>query len=121
MGTIKENQETWTQYNWWDSGDEWSNGWGSSPQMWYSTILPRISSYLPANKILEIAPGFGRCTCFLQALCPDNLFVTVFSPKYHKNVYQWLESHGYSYQNHFYYFDTHELQQMKNGVVDSQG
>jgi len=32
-------------------------------------ILPRIQSFLPSDHILEIAPGFGRCTQFLKESC----------------------------------------------------
>ncbi len=36
---------------------------------WYGTILPRIQSHVPANRILEIACGYGRWTQYLKDLC----------------------------------------------------
>ena len=36
---------------------------------WYGTILPRIHAYLPAQTILEIAPGHDRWTRFLKDSC----------------------------------------------------
>jgi cyclopropane fatty-acyl-phospholipid synthase-like methyltransferase len=33
--------------------------------MWFATIMPRIGWKLPTSRVLEIAPGFGRCTEFL--------------------------------------------------------
>jgi SAM-dependent methyltransferase len=49
-----------------DGGELWSGSWGGTPYLWLCTILPRIHSYLPADTVLEIAPGYGRCTAFLQ-------------------------------------------------------
>ena len=56
-------------YDWKDAGEEWSAPWGSSKAQWFGTILPRISEYLPAGTILEIAPGFGRWTHHLREHC----------------------------------------------------
>src|SRR5207248_351202 len=44
-------------------------GWGTTGQMWYGSILPRIHHCLPAGHILEIAPGHGRCTQYLVNHC----------------------------------------------------
>lgn len=57
------------QYDWKQGGEEWSAPWGSSAAQWSGTILPRISNYLPAPEILEIAPGFGRWTHYLREYC----------------------------------------------------
>ena len=66
MPNLEWNKETWERsYEWTDAGDEWSGPWGSSKAQWFATILPRIGSFVPANSILEIAPGFGRWTQFL--------------------------------------------------------
>lgn len=35
---------------------------------WYGTILPRLHTFVPAETILEIAPGYGRWTQFLKDL-----------------------------------------------------
>ena len=67
MPSIDENEKNWSSYNWLQGGDEWSETWGTTEQMWFRSIFPRIMSYLPAKSILEIAPGFGRCTQFLQS------------------------------------------------------
>ena len=56
-------------YDWKDAGEEWSAPWGSSEAQWFGTIFPRISEYLPAGTILEIAPGFGRWTHYLKEHC----------------------------------------------------
>ena len=68
MPSIEENRG-WGQYDWKDRGDEWSSAWGSSAWMWHLSLRPRIAAYLPAQHILEIAPGHGRCTQFLLGEC----------------------------------------------------
>ena len=66
MPDIEWNKNTWDGwYDWKQSGDEWSAPWGSSPAMWFTSIMPRIAFVLPAKSVLEIAPGHGRCTSFL--------------------------------------------------------
>lgn len=63
------NKAVWDRdYNWSGLGEEWSEAWGSSEAQWYGCILPRIRSFLPAQTILEIAPGHGRWTRFLTRL-----------------------------------------------------
>jgi 2-polyprenyl-3-methyl-5-hydroxy-6-metoxy-1,4-benzoquinol methylase len=69
MPTLKENINQWSSYDWPEDGEEWSKPWGDSSMMWHGTILPRISNVLPADHILEIAPGYGRCTLHLLDLC----------------------------------------------------
>ena len=56
-------------YDWKHGGEEWSDAWGSSGAQWEGAILPRIRDCLPADTILEIAPGFGRWTEYLRHYC----------------------------------------------------
>jgi spermidine synthase len=42
---------------------------------WYGTLLPRLYRWLPARTVLEIAPGFGRWTQFLQPLAERLIIV----------------------------------------------
>jgi ubiquinone/menaquinone biosynthesis C-methylase UbiE len=62
------------RYDWKDAGEEWSAPWGTSAAQWSGAILPRIRDCLPAENILEIAPGFGRWTHYLKDYC-QNLWV----------------------------------------------
>src|SRR5271154_273849 len=64
MPTIAENL-FWGTYSWPQQGDEWSGEWGDAETQWYATILPRIRKFLPAKRVLEIAPGYGRWSEFL--------------------------------------------------------
>lgn len=70
MPSIEWNQNKWDEaYPWTEQGDEWSAVWGGSDTQWISTILPRIRNFLPANVLLEIAPGYGRWTRYLLPAC----------------------------------------------------
>jgi SAM-dependent methyltransferase len=62
------------RYDWKDAGEEWSAPWGTSAAQWSGAIFPRIRDCLPAESILEIAPGFGRWTHYLKDYC-QNLWV----------------------------------------------
>jgi hypothetical protein len=66
MPNINDNERFWGHaYDWSSSGEEWSAAWGSSASQWYGCLLPRIRSFLPAKRVLEIAPGYGRWTQYL--------------------------------------------------------
>lgn len=69
MGTVGENEAFWGAYDWSRKGEEWSEGWGGSHAQWHGVLLPRIARFLPAETILEIAPGHGRWTDFLRKHC----------------------------------------------------
>ncbi|HXN87978.1 MAG TPA: class I SAM-dependent methyltransferase [Methylocella sp.] len=75
MPTIEEIR-SWSQtYDWPQAGEEWSVAWGSAHMQWYGSILPRIIAFVPADTILEIAPGYGRWTVFLKDLCKRLIIV----------------------------------------------
>src|SRR6266550_6857049 len=59
------------KYDWKDAGEEWSAPWGTSAAQWFGAILPRVRAFLPAETILEIAPGFGRWTYYLKDYCQE--------------------------------------------------
>lgn len=69
----RENSLQWNRIAWdaegaWDTfgdGEAWSAAWGSSEKLWRGSLLPRIGKLLPAESILEIAPGHGRFSRFL--------------------------------------------------------
>lgn len=49
-----------------DGGEFWSQAWGGSNYLWLMTLLPRLAPFLPVQTLVEIAPGFGRITSFIQ-------------------------------------------------------
>ena len=66
MPSIQENRDVWGNENSWEAdGDSWSTAWGGAETQWHATILPRICRFVPAARVLEIAPGYGRWTSFL--------------------------------------------------------
>jgi SAM-dependent methyltransferase len=72
MPRLDWNVHQWDgEYNWKLKGEEWSSSWGSSEAQWFGCLYPRLHSHLPATRILEIAPGFGRWTRFLLNYCDD--------------------------------------------------
>lgn len=74
MPSINENR-IWNDNNsWQDGGNEWSRLWGGTDNLWNFVIYPKIKKYLPAENILEIAPGRGRMTNFLRKCC-QKLFI----------------------------------------------
>jgi len=81
MPSVEQNLELWNKtYDWSNSGDEWSGAWGGTDRMWHRSLYPRIKHMLPAATILEIAPGFGRCTEFLKEYC-ERMYVVDLSPR----------------------------------------
>jgi ubiquinone/menaquinone biosynthesis C-methylase UbiE len=70
MPSIEHNQLLWTNKKEWTlAGDQWSGPWGGVESQWFFTIQPRIHACIPADTILEIAPGLGRWTQYLQHHC----------------------------------------------------
>jgi SAM-dependent methyltransferase len=67
MPSIDENIEEWgSRHDWTRQGADWSDPWGGTDYLWWGTVHPRIMRFLPAAHVLEIAPGYGRLTQFLQ-------------------------------------------------------
>jgi SAM-dependent methyltransferase len=70
MQSVQLNSSYWDGlYDWQGAGEEWSSMWGGSRAQLLGTLYPRISAFLPAKAVLEIAPGFGRWTQFLLGAC----------------------------------------------------
>ncbi len=81
MPSSQKNLRTWSEtYTWSRGGDEWSDRWGGTEYLWSQILFPRISQFIPAHTILEIAPSFGRCTDYLKNYC-DQLVVVDLSPR----------------------------------------
>lgn len=78
MPTLSQNLTVWgSTYDWSHRGDEWSGAWGGVSYQWWTTLFPRLQGYVPAGRILEIAPGYGRWTHFLKDLCDELLIVDI--------------------------------------------
>lgn len=80
MPTIEQNLAAWDRhYGWSAQGDEWSRPWGSPDAQWHGCLLPRLRHFLPARRILEIAPGYGRWTQYLAKLAEHLTIVDLSS------------------------------------------
>ncbi|MBW8801357.1 MAG: hypothetical protein JF597_49775, partial [Streptomyces sp.] len=63
MGSVDQLKTVFNdEWDWSTQGDEWSTWWGGTPALWHGALLPRVHQWLPAGRVLEIAPGFGRWT-----------------------------------------------------------
>jgi SAM-dependent methyltransferase len=72
MPDLHENAAYWNGgFHWRHGGDEWSNWWGGPGPEWSVTVYPRIKEFLPVERLLEIAPGYGRWTEFLRHHCEE--------------------------------------------------
>jgi SAM-dependent methyltransferase len=115
MATIEENLKIYNEtYSWPEDGDEWSKPWGNSRMQWYASILPRINTFIPAKKILEIAPGFGRWTRFLKNSCEELHIVDLSEKCIEKCKTKFISS-----SNIFYYTnDGLTLDVIENNSMD---
>ncbi|MGH2859017.1 MAG: methyltransferase domain-containing protein [Solirubrobacteraceae bacterium] len=78
MPSLDQNLCVWGEtYDWSQQGEEWSDAWGGVSHQWWTTLFPRIQGYVPAGRILEIAPGYGRWTHFLRDLCDELIIVDI--------------------------------------------
>jgi SAM-dependent methyltransferase len=76
--SLSENQRVWGHaYDWPLEGEEWSEAWGGVSHQWSTTLFPRLQGFLPVDRILEIAPGYGRWTHFLRDLCSELIIVDI--------------------------------------------
>ena len=70
MADLETNLTIWERsWDWSRAGEEWSDSWGGTPALWFAMLLPRLHAFLPAQTILEIAPGYGRWTQYLKDAC----------------------------------------------------
>ena len=66
MPDLEWNRKRWGEtHDWSRGGDEWSDGAGGPARQWFWWLYPRVHAFLPADTVLEIAPGYGRWTQFL--------------------------------------------------------
>ena len=62
---IEGNREMWTKCPWKNHGEEWSQAWGCTANLWQVTIMPRIDPLCMLTVVgtwLEIGCGHGRMT-----------------------------------------------------------
>lgn len=78
MPTEVQNLNKWSSdYNWSQLGDEWSEAWGGTDNLFWWMLYPRTRKFLNVERILEIAPGHGRITQFLKDSCKELIIVDI--------------------------------------------
>ena len=75
MPSRQMNQRLWSRYNWNSAGEEWSENWGSTANLWYGTLMPRIGAFLRDARVVEIGPGHGRLSAYLARYCSSLVLV----------------------------------------------
>ena len=77
MPSLEENRTKWAEHPWEREGHEWSPGGTAAggEMFWWRGLLPRLHRHLPAGRVLEIGPGFGRWTSHLAEYADAMLLV----------------------------------------------
>ena len=98
------------------SGDEWSAwlGRAAAAAVRRFHLPPRIARWLPARRILEIAPGFGRWTQFLLRH-GEELYGVDLNPRCIERCRQRFAAHDRAY---FIQNDGVSLQVIDDGAID---
>ncbi len=72
MPDIHWNYQKWNNtFDWETKKPSWCENTPQNEVDWRCIFFPRIASFLPAHRILEIAPGHGRWTHFLANQCEE--------------------------------------------------
>ena len=115
MPTLEQNRRVWEQqHSWPKGGDEWSSSWGTSDLEWSISIQSRLIGLLPADHIVEIAPGFGRWTQYLLPACKSYIGVDLAQ----KCVQACKERFAHVPYARFYQGDGTTLGMVENCSVD---
>jgi SAM-dependent methyltransferase len=79
--SVKANRRLWGSYDWSQRGDEWTRK-AQNPESWLSALLENmLYKYMDKNReILEIGPGAGRWTEYLQPIAKRLVLVDI-TPK----------------------------------------
>ena len=115
MPDLQWNRVSWNEGHRWElEGDEWSVAWGGARSQWYGTIFPRICGFLPASRILEIAPGRGRWSQFLLQHCMEYFGVDLSD-----NCIQYCKRRfAAASRAHFVANDGQSLHMIPNDAID---
>jgi ubiquinone/menaquinone biosynthesis C-methylase UbiE len=77
MPSLELNRRLWSSYDWRRAGEEWSENWGDTSNLWYGTLMPRLSAWLGNVRAVEIGPGHGRLTDYLRHYCRSLVLVDI--------------------------------------------
>lgn len=115
MPSVDENLSNWSsQWEWSQQGDEWSAWWGGTDALWHGALLPRLHAMLPAPRILELAPGYGRWTQYLKDVCGE-LVIVDLTPECIEHCRTRFES---SSNITYHVNDGRSLSMVEDGTID---
>lgn len=115
MANVDDNLAVWdSSWDWSAGGEEWSASWGGTPALWHGILLPRIHAFLPADTILEIAPGFGRWTQYLKDAC-ERLVIVDLAERCIENC---RERFADSTNIEYHVNDGRSLDMIEDGSID---
>ena len=79
--SVKANRRLWSSYDWSERGEEWTRK-AQNPEQWLNSILDNmLYKYMKkGTEILEIGPGAGRWTEYLQPIARRLVLVDI-TPK----------------------------------------
>ncbi|MGI0025188.1 MAG: class I SAM-dependent methyltransferase [Nitrososphaera sp.] len=79
--SVEDNRYIWDTWDWSQRGDEWT-GRAENPEQWLKSVLDNVLyKYMEQGKeILEIGPGAGRWTEYLQPIAKRLILVDI-APK----------------------------------------
>jgi 2-polyprenyl-3-methyl-5-hydroxy-6-metoxy-1,4-benzoquinol methylase len=115
MPSVVDNLQAWDErYDWGHGGDEWSEHFGGTEAEWWFVLYPHVHRFLPAARILEIAPGYGRWTQFLTAQC-DSFVAVDLSAKCVRHCEQRFAAEKHA---HFHVNDGRSLAMVPDNSID---
>lgn len=79
--SVKANRRLWGSYDWSEKGEEWTRK-AENPEQWLTSLLDNmLYKYMDkGTEILEIGPGAGRWTEYLQPIAKRLVLVDI-TPK----------------------------------------
>lgn len=77
MPSREMNRRLWTNYDWRQSGEEWSASWGGTSNLWHGSLMPRIGGFLGDIRAVEIGSGYGRLATYLKEYCSSLVLVDI--------------------------------------------
>jgi len=73
VNSVSNDEDNDENHNLTMVGEDWAAPWGGTRSMWLTSIFPRISQFLPADRIVEIGCGNGRIAKVLHAFSTSEL------------------------------------------------
>jgi len=63
------------EFDWEGKKPQWVHSSVAGDVFWQFVLYPRIQAFVPAGRVLEIAPGYGRWSDYLKDLCDELILI----------------------------------------------